>query len=122
MTDEQARLPRSAPGAQSEDQAEEAEPETTAALPPARLGMALRMWLRETWDRLGLVLAISLTWTLLLSLPLTVGHWLPATLPILARIVIVLLTAVLVLSAPVAGAFMVAHLACARDEVSYADF
>jgi uncharacterized membrane protein YesL len=96
--------------------------EQTAAPPPARLGRALRAGFRLAWDRLGLVLALSLTWSLLVFVPLTLWHLLPASLPILAREGLAALLAALTLSAPVAGAFLAAHLACVGEEVSYLDF
>jgi hypothetical protein len=77
--------------------------------------------LRETWDRLGLVLAISLTWTLLIFVPLTVGRLLPASWPFILRLGLVALTALLTLPAPAAGALGVAHQIYTHDEVSYAD-
>ncbi len=74
------------------------------------------------WDRLGLVLAISLTWSLLAFVPVTLWRFLPSALPVPVRDGLAALLAVLTLSAPTAGAFHLAHLACSYDEVSYADF
>jgi hypothetical protein len=93
-----------------------------ASLPPARLGRALRRGVREAWDRLGSVLGVSLTWMLLLTVPLTVGRALPPAWPGIVRTGIIVLMMALTLSAPAAGAFTVAHLACAHEEVSYMDF
>lgn len=81
----------------------------------------MREGLRLVWDRLGLILALSLTWTLLFSLPLTLAQRLPASLPPLARNGALLLAAALILSAPTAGMFLVAHRVCERDEVAYTD-
>ncbi|HZT40692.1 MAG TPA: carbohydrate kinase family protein [Chthonomonadaceae bacterium] len=90
-------------------------------MPPARLGRALLSALRLAWDRIGLVIAMSLMWALLLCLPLAVGRLLPALLPPPARDAITALVAALLLSAPAAGIFQVAHLLCSQDEVSYLD-
>jgi uncharacterized membrane protein YesL len=65
-------------------------------------------------------MALSLTFALLLCVPVTVAGLLPA-LPILVRNGLVLAVAALVFSAPMAGAFFVAHLVSTYDEVSYAD-
>jgi hypothetical protein len=82
----------------------------------------MRWGVREAWDRLGSVLGVSLTWMLLLTVPLAVGRALPPAWPGTVRAGIVILMMALILSAPAAGAFTVAHLACAREEVSYLDF
>lgn len=94
----------------------------SAPVPPVRLGRVLRAGLREVWDRLGLVVGVSLTWMLLLSLLLSLARLLPPTLPVAARNSVFALWAALLLSAPTAGAFHVAHLVFAREEVAYADF
>jgi hypothetical protein len=95
---------------------------TAGAAPPARLGSALRSGLRAVWDRLGLVIAMSLTWSVLASFSLTLGRLLPASLPTLLRLGITALIAVAVLAAPTAGVFTVAYLISAREEASYIDF
>jgi uncharacterized membrane protein YesL len=91
-----------------------------ASGPPARLGRALRAGARAAWDRLGLVMALSLTFALLLCIPMTVAGLL-AALPAPARNGLVLAVAALTLSAPMAGAYFVAHLISTYEEVSYAD-
>lgn len=96
--------------------------EAAKTVASTRLGYALRVGLREIWDRLGLVIAISLTWTILLALPLTLGRLLPLAVPVSLRNLLVLLTATLTLSAPTAGVYYIAHLVCIHDEVSYLDF
>ncbi|HLV79954.1 MAG TPA: hypothetical protein VKT32_06705 [Chthonomonadaceae bacterium] len=97
-------------------------PEKRAALPPARLGGALVTALRLVWDRIGLMMAVSLTWALLLCLPLAIGPLLPAGLSPPARAALMALAAALILSAPAAGIFRVAQQLCSHDEVSYLDF
>ncbi|HZO91283.1 MAG TPA: hypothetical protein VFB38_23370 [Chthonomonadaceae bacterium] len=99
----------------------EANTQASASGPCARLGRALKAGLREAWDRLGLVIAISLTWALLWFPPLIPGR-LPAPLPPVVRLALMALIAVLTLSAPMAGAFHVAHLAASHEEVAYGDF
>lgn len=91
-------------------------------LPPARLGRALLSALRLAWDRIGLVMAVSLTWALLLSLLLALGRLLPAMLPLPARDLLMALMAALLLCAPAAAIFWVSHMICSHDEVSYLDF
>src|SRR5215469_15772910 len=87
-------------------------PEKQSALPPARLGRALGSALRIAWDRIGLVMALSLTWALLLCLPLAIGRLMPVTLTPPSRDALTALVAALLLSAPAAGIFRVAHLLC----------
>jgi|SRR5579871_1394011 len=93
----------------------------TSTLPRARLGVALRMGFRETWDRLGLVLAMSMTWTVLLFVPLGILRWLPMSVGGPARFGILLAVSALALSAPTAGLFALAQRIFARDEVTYLD-
>lgn len=78
--------------------------------------------MRAVWDHLGLVIAVSLTWTLLGFLPLMLARVLPASLPALLRNACETLFVVLLLSAPLAGAFWTAHLVCIHEEVSYLDY
>ena len=55
------------------------EPEIAAENQPprARLGGVLRAAVVSAWERLGLVLAVSLTWSAALSLPVSLERWLP---------------------------------------------
>ena len=96
-------------------------PEKKSDQPPARLERALGSALRLAWDRIGLVMALSLTWALLLCLPLAAGRLFPAALPPPARDACTALAAALMLSAPAAGIFRVSYLLCSHDEVSYLD-
>jgi hypothetical protein len=93
-----------------------------AVLPPARLGRELLRGAREGWDRLGLVLAVSLTWTFLLFAALWVGALLSFALSGMAGVVLGTLIVTGTLSGPSAGAFHLAHKIAAREEVSYLDF
>jgi hypothetical protein len=98
-------------------------PEAEASPPPAaRLPLALRDGIRAAWDRLGLVIAVSVTWTALLFIPLSIGYWLPSTLPVPVRYAVILLTAAWIGAAPTAGAFAVAQRVAAQREATYADF
>lgn len=94
----------------------------TDRLPPARLLPALRDGIRQTWDRLGLVMAVTATWTALLLIPLSVASLLPASVPLPARYAILLLVTALIGSVPTAGAFAVAQRIAERREAAYADF
>lgn len=91
-------------------------------LAPVRLGQSLRACVRAAWDRLGLVVAMSLTWTVLLTCVLTLWRFLPHALPTLARNLTALIVAALILSAPTAGACYVVHRLCTFEEVAYTDF
>jgi hypothetical protein len=89
--------------------------------PKARLGRALLDGLRLLWERLGLALAMSLTWTLLLLLALWGGALLPATLPSGLRFLLTGVILLLVLAGPTVGAFHLAFLVGAREEAGYLD-
>jgi hypothetical protein len=97
------------------------EPETTPNL-QARLGTAVRLTLRQGWDRLGIVMAVSVTWLALLALPLTVGYRLPVSLPPGLRLGLMALVGTMLLAAPTAGAHHIAALIAEHDETSYLDF
>jgi hypothetical protein len=100
----------------------EAEGQTGRAVPKTGLGQALRAGLRESWDRLGAVIGISLTWIALCLVALTPGQWLPASVPLGLRIALVALWGGAILAGPTAGAFYVAYLASTHDEATYAAF
>jgi hypothetical protein len=99
----------------------QADSDVPAAPPTAHLGRALLAGIRTAWDRLGLVLGISLTWSVLMFVPLTLWQGLPSTYPLPSRVILAAAAALLALSAPTAGAFYAAFLVCAQEEVSYAD-
>jgi hypothetical protein len=86
--------------------------------PPARLGVILPMAARAAWDRLGLVLAVSLTWAFVLSLPLSVERWLPRQSPPAFHLLALLLIPVTA-ALPTAGAFSIAHRIAAHEEAFY---
>jgi hypothetical protein len=100
----------------------QAQENETVTAPVAKLGVAVRLTLRQAWDRLGIVMAISLTWLLLLALPLTLAYLLPSTLSPLLKIGLMALCGTLLLAAPMAGAHQAATLIAEHDEVSYLDF
>jgi hypothetical protein len=93
-----------------------------AALPPAKLGRELLRGVREGWDRLGMVLAVSLTWTFLLFAALWMGALLSFALPGLIGMALGALVVMGILCGPSAGVFHLAHKTGAREEVSYLDF
>jgi hypothetical protein len=111
--------PSSQPAASPPDNKQQLAPR---AIPTARLGRAIRLTLREGWDHLGIVMAVSATWLALFAVPLYIGRLLPVGLPLTIRYAIVLLACALALSAPLAGAHDVARRIVAHDEVSYLDF
>src|SRR5579871_478424 len=93
----------------------------TRALPQAtpRLLRALRTGLRLFWDRLGLILALNMTWALGVSLVLAVAHWLPGTWPWPLRLLLLGVVGVSAVAWPASGIYYCVHLACARQEVGY---
>lgn len=108
------------PSLNSPDPAAGGEP--AAKLTTAKLLPALRSSLRATWDRLGLVAALSLSWTILALLSLGVpGRLLPAATPIALRAAALTTLWCLVTAPALAGVFRVAHLVLANDEVGYGD-
>ena len=92
------------------------------AVVPARLFKALKQGLVDAWDKLGLVIGMSLTGTLLLLLALGLERLVPRTLPIGAHLAVVLIAIALTLPLPLAGSFAVAHRIAIHDEVSYLTF
>src|SRR5258708_7940442 len=87
-----------------------------SAIRKARFGRAFMAGLKETWDRLGLVVMISLTWFLVLASALSVGGWTAGGAPFAWRVGLMGTLVVLALSAPTAGAHYVAHLVFERRE------
>jgi hypothetical protein len=85
------------------------------------LGQAVRLTLRQGWDRIGILMAVSLTWVLLLALLSAIGSKLPISWPLALRYGVILAAMALVLPAPLAGAHYVAQLIAQHDEVSYFD-
>ncbi len=93
-----------------------------AALPPARLGRSLRIAFRLIWDRLGIVLLVSLTGTVVLLLSLTLGLLVPVALPALLRAFCVGLIAVTALSPLVAVSFDMALRIASHREITFLRF
>ncbi len=89
------------------------------APPPARVSSVLPAALRTVWDRLGLLLAISVTWGFVLSLPISIERWLPRGAPPALHFLVLALMPVLA-ALPTAGAFAIAHRIAAREEAFYA--
>ena len=92
------------------------------ALPSFGLGPALKTALREVWDRLGLIIGVSSTWSLAISVGYTVGvslHF--GSSPVLRGAFAVLLTFLLIAPAS-AGVFGVAWSGLNHAPQSYADF
>ena len=99
-----------------------AEPEPVPAAPPARLVRVVRQSLRDAWDKLGLVLGVSLTGTLLLAVALGMERLVPRAAPLAAHLLVLFAALVALLAAPIAGAFHIAHQVATHDEVSYGEF
>lgn len=71
------------------------------------------------WDRLGLLAAVSVTWALIVSVPLSVERWLPRHSAPLLHFLVVGLVPVLA-ALPTAGVFSIAHRIAANQEAYYA--
>lgn len=87
----------------------------------------MRQGFYDCWDRLGLVVAMSLTGTLALTLALSLPYLIPphliphgATAGV--ALLIGCLAGVALFVLPMAGAFQIAHQIATHDEVSYGDF
>ncbi len=88
-------------------------------LPKAKLGVELISALKAAWDKLGLMILMSVTWALLVSLPLSFVRWLPHSIsPVLRYSLLVLIP--IFGSVPSAGAAYIAQEIGAYREVSYA--
>ena len=96
--------------------------EPSSSPPPAHLGQVVRLALRDAWDKLGVVLGVSLTWTLLLAIALAVERLVPRAVPVAAHLLVLFVALVILLAAPLAGAFHIAHQIVTHDEVSYGEF
>jgi hypothetical protein len=92
------------------------------ALPPASLGRSLRHAFRLIWDRLGIVLLVSLTGTVVLLLSLTLGLLVPLALPALLRTFFVGLVTVIALSPLVAVSFDMAIRIASHREITFHSF
>ncbi|MCW3054047.1 MAG: hypothetical protein JWN14_3217 [Chthonomonadales bacterium] len=95
---------------------EKGPPQTS--LPPAHLGRSLRLALRSIWDRLGVVLLISLIGTGVLLLSLLPGLVMPAALPFLLRTAVIALLLVILSSPLLAVAFDIALRIFTHREVT----
>lgn len=80
----------------------------------------MRLATREVWDRLGLVVGVSLTLSAAFFAPLALGAVVPGSVPV--RLGLTALAAALILAPAFAGACYVAGLAYAHEEATYADF
>lgn len=106
-------------GERSMENSTEQDPEQAEnPLPDARLGRALLAGMRAIWDRVGLLLVVSVTWTVVLLLPLSLERWLPRHAPLAAHYAILLLAPVIA-ALPTAGVFAVAHRIASHDESFY---
>jgi hypothetical protein len=99
-----------------------AETESSPSPPPARFSQVVRLALRDAWDKLGVVLGVSLTWTLLLAFALGMERLVPRAAPVAAHLLVLFVALVLLLAAPLAGAYHIAHQIVTHDEVSYGEF
>lgn len=89
---------------------------------PLRLVDAVKNGLRASWDRLGLVIALSLTWTLLLMGLFSADHLLASRTSFPARLAVLAALISLVLGPALAGACHVAYRAVTNQEATYFDF
>ena len=102
-------------------------PEKSSEAPPvapasAGLGGALKTALRELWERLGLTLGISSTWSLALMVGYAVGQTIHSgASPVLRAALSVALTTLLIAPAT-AGVFGVAWAALNHEPQTYGDF
>ena len=78
--------------------------------------------IREAWDKLGLVVGVSLTWALLLAGAFSLERLVPHSVPLLFHLLLLGGLLILLLPLLMAGTFFVSHLVAVRDEVTYADF
>ena len=88
----------------------------------AHLGRLLKQALRDGWDKLGLVVGVSLTATVLLSVSLWLERLVPRAAPPWAHVLSVAVAMLVVLSLPLGGVFALAHQIATRDELSYGAF
>lgn len=88
----------------------------------ADLGRVLKQAIRDGWDKLGLIVGVSLTTTILLSMALWLERLVPRSAPAWAHLLFAALALLAVLSLPVGGAFGVAHQIATRDELGYGAF
>lgn len=97
-------------------------PDTQHPTTDTRFSLPLLLTIREAWDKLGLVVGVSLTWALLLAGTFSLERLVPRSVPLLFHLL--LLGGLLALLLPIlmAGTFFVSHLVAIRDEVTYADF
>ena len=86
--------------------------------PQARIGAILPAALRTVWDRLGLLLGVSITWGVVVSLPLSIERWLPHGSP-MALHFLALAAMPLLAALPTAGVFALAHRIATHQEALY---
>ncbi len=92
------------------------------ALPPTKLGLALRTALSQTWDHFGVVIGISLTGTALVTLLLNLFAHLPDSLLLPIRLLILAIVGACSVAFPLGGAFGCALRIASNEEVSYSFF
>lgn len=86
--------------------------------PTARLAAATVGAMQAAWDRLGLLMAASLTWALLLSAAVSLERWLPRDVGAPAHFVASAMIPI-VMTLPTAGVFGLAHRMAAHEEAAY---
>lgn len=89
--------------------------------PPAQLSRGLKQAVRMIWDRLGLVIGVSMTTAALLLIPPSLIGFLPHSTPFLLRLGIGLLISAPMLFVFTSSACRIVHRIDAREEVSYLD-
>ena len=87
-------------------------------LPKARLGVALIAAIKAAWDKLGLMILMSVTWAVLVSLPLSLVRWLPHSYPQVLRYTLLIFIPIFG-AVPSAGSAFIAQEIAAFREVSY---
>ena len=78
--------------------------------------------IRDAWDKLGLVVGVSLTWALVMASAFSLERLVPRSVPLLFHLLLLGALVTCLLPLLMAGSFYVAHLVAIRDEVTYADF
>src|SRR5690349_8445131 len=89
-----------------------------AERPHAKLVLILRKALPAVWDRLGLILAVSATWALMVSLPLSLEKWLPRNSATALHLLVICLVPVAA-ALPTAGLFSLARRIAVHEEAYY---
>ena len=91
-------------------------------LPSVGLLFALKRAARALWDRLGLTIGLSLTWSLLMLIALNVAHTLPLGSRTVPAALLAPLLVTLLMAPATAGIYAVVWRLLASEPAAYADF